>query len=155
MSHTTTVKGLAIKSDDSIRAAVLALQAQGIDVELKENAVPRMFYRHQEEAVGKCEFVINVKKAQYDVGLKKNKAGDYEIIFDEWGGGIRNQIGITKTDSSWDDDEKRLAHIAKFTLEYNKHLVTSQFNAQNIFDIEQVTGDNGEIQMVANLSIWG
>ena len=155
MSHTTTVKGLAIKSDDSIRAAVLALQAQGIEVELMENAIPRMFYSHQEEAVGKCNFVIKVKKAQYDVGLKKNNVGDYDLIFDEWGGGIRNQIGITKTDSSWDDDEKRLAHIAKFTREYNKHLVTSQFNAQNIFDIEQVTGDNGEIQMVANLSIWG
>lgn len=174
MSHTTTVSGLSIKFADSIRAAVTEMKTNGLNVELLENATPRMYYPHQMQEVGDCDFVLKVKDAKYDVGLKWNsEAEEYDLIFDEWGGNqnssfawdgsIRNAIGIkskhpeaTKIGDSpdWDDNDKRLAHIAGFTTSYNRHLIQSKFTEQGWYDTTMTTTEDGGTTMVANLGMY-
>lgn len=119
MSHTTTLKGVEIKDVSAIRSAVANLKARGINIELVENAMPRMYYREQERDVGNCEFVLKLPGSRYDVGLKKNKAGNYEPVFDEWNRQVQGQIGAACPVPS--TAEGRAQHaIGQFLQEYGK-----------------------------------
>jgi hypothetical protein len=106
MSHTTSVKSVPIKSECALRAAVRRLQAAGIDCELLENAVPRMFYENQiglhvkaaEEArstgermglqfhgnAEECDFVLKLNDSFYDIGFLRDKNGHWQMFFDDY-----------------------------------------------------------------------
>ena len=89
-----------MKSRASIKAMAQDLRAQGVNVELLENAVPRMYYRNQiaQHIKGSkegsdfiyqanpevCDFVLRVPDAYYDVGFLKHKDGHYVPVFDDY-----------------------------------------------------------------------
>ena len=95
MSHTTTIKGLAIKSASAIRAAVERMRKDGVNVELLEKAVPRMYFESQARDVGECDFVLKFPESRYDLGLKK-EGEEYTPYFDSWAGEIQKNIGARK-----------------------------------------------------------
>jgi hypothetical protein len=106
MSHTTTLKTVAIKSAEALQAAVNYLKEQGVDCELLQDAKPRMYYANQH---GKCDYVLKLNNSIYDVGFDKQEDGSYLPVFDSWGGHIQNQIGMPKSCSVPKTEEERAA----------------------------------------------
>ena len=98
MSHTTTVKSVQIKSVSALKQMAKNLVQKGLNVELLQNSVPRMYYRDQIartlKAQGKkmqyhanveeCDYVLRVKDAFYDIGFLKDDEGNYVPLFDDF-----------------------------------------------------------------------
>ena len=98
MSHTTTVKTVQIKSVSALKKMAINLKNKGLNVELVENAVPRMYYKDQiartlkkssapmqyHSNVEECDFVLVVKDSYYDIGFLKNVDGEYVPLFDNF-----------------------------------------------------------------------
>ena len=94
MSHTTTLKTIQIKSVAALQEAVEFLSSQGINCELQQNVVPRMYYDNQ---VGKCDYVLKLRDCAYDVGFQKQDDGSYLPVYDSWAGHLQNVIGSPTT----------------------------------------------------------
>lgn len=147
MSHTTKIEGVSIKNEKAIRKAVENLKAKGINISLKENATPRMYYDAQEREVGKCEYVLHLPDAKYDVGLKKQADGSYTPIYDEYMGSVGKQIGgackIPKT-----DEEKSLWGIGQFSQEYAKEAATMAAEAEGWYVQDTTMDEDGNVHLV-------
>ncbi len=148
MSHTTTIKGVHITNADAIRLAVNDLRARGIDIALKTNATPRMYYREQEREVGKCEFVLSLPKGHYDVGLKWNAdTNQYDPVFDEYMGDVSNNIGATCPIPA-DLGESGNAAIGQFTQLYGRHATRMAAQAQGYMVEQDYIDADGVVQMI-------
>lgn len=90
MSHTTTLRNVAIRDVSAMMQAVADLKADGVNCELVENAKPRMYYTKQGET---CDYVLKLNDGQYDVGFAHQEDGSYAPVMDTWGGHVGNQIG--------------------------------------------------------------
>lgn len=90
MSHTTTLKNVAIRDANAMRQAVAELQAKGIKCQLAENCKPRMYYGEQGEV---CEFVLKLEDGKYDVGFQLQEDGTYAPQLDTWNNEVGKQIG--------------------------------------------------------------
>jgi hypothetical protein len=98
MSHTTAIKGLAIKDVSAIRSAAAKLKNQGVNCTLVENAAPRMYYPDQyrkDHGRSSCEFVLKLHDSEYDLGFELQKDGTYAPIFDEFSSYISGQLGAS------------------------------------------------------------
>lgn len=97
MSHTATVKSVPIKDIRALHQMAAELNSKGVKCELKQNAIPRMYYQDQlKRHLGNnknftlnsnsemCDYVLNVKDAYYDIGFVKDKDGNYVPIFDDF-----------------------------------------------------------------------
>jgi hypothetical protein len=148
MSHTTTLQGIKMVDAKAIRQSVEDLIAEGINIVLKENAVPRMYYEHQARDVGKCEFVLSLPKARYDVGLKLNKdTGEYEAIFDEFMGSVAGQIGATCT---WTPEMNKGEHaIGRFSQRYGVNAFKNEAKKHGMSVTEKCL-PSGEIVLEAD-----
>jgi hypothetical protein len=96
MSHTTKIKSVVIKDVIALQNAVTRLQKQGVSIELKRNAKPRMFYQDQLKKhlnVENADYVLHLPKSKYDVGLVKNQQGEFDIYFDNWNGYVAQELG--------------------------------------------------------------
>jgi hypothetical protein len=98
MSHTTVIKTVPIRSVSALRETVKALQAQGIKIEMKENAVPRMYYPDQlrtqlKRSKSEADIVLHLSDSKYDVALLAKADGTYDIAYDTWNGYVSNVLG--------------------------------------------------------------
>ncbi len=102
MSHTTKVKSVVIRDVRAIRAAVQELQRAGRKIALKENAVPRMYYKDQfqnstkrqtAEYVIECQGMSNITGKPCDVGLVKQDDGTFVPYLDTWGNYVKEHCG--------------------------------------------------------------
>ena len=99
MSHTTTVKSVAIRDIEALRSAVKELQDQGVDCHLEEgtNIAPRMYYSQQQaELKGKTPYVLRLKNSNYDVGFQRMEEDgevNYAPVTDFFGGDIKRNLG--------------------------------------------------------------
>ena len=104
MSHTTSINTVPMKSASALREAVARLQRMGINCELLENAVPRMYYRDQIEQHVKaqqdlgntsdgyqfhanpeeCDYVLRLPDSFYDIGFLRNAEGSLVPFFDDY-----------------------------------------------------------------------
>lgn len=170
MSHTTTVKSVPIKSRSALRSAAQALRSAGINCELVENAVPRMFYENQirmhiqskmPEAYryhanpDECDFILRLPGCRYDIGfLTDIKTGDLIPLFDDWAKSISNTLGakFTGVVEHWsgqrDDTEQTLHSIGKLLQEYSKQAIMESA-AQDGISIESCEYDKeGVLQIM-------
>ena len=115
MSHTTTIRSVGIRDTQAIEQAVSKLKAAGVQVELKTNCKPRMFYDNQGEV---CEYVLGLA-GKYDVGLKKQADGTFAPMFDEWGSHVANVLGATGSRPA-NRDDAMLHQIGKFLQAYTE-----------------------------------
>ncbi len=100
MSHTTTVKSVAIRDIDALRSAVKELQDAGVNCSLEEgeNIAPRMYYDQQsKELRGKTPYVLRLPNSRFDVGFQRvedeNGEVTYAPVTDFHGGYVANEIG--------------------------------------------------------------
>jgi hypothetical protein len=147
MSHTTTLRGVQITNPTAIQRAVADLVSQGIQIELLENATPRMYYKRQENEIGKCDYVLKIANSRYDVGLKWNaKEKQYDAIMDTWAGEVAGQIGATCPAPR--DAGKQGEHaIGKFTQRYLLHAAKISAMNEGYSVIGENIGDDGAIQL--------
>lgn len=147
MSHTTTLSNITITNATAIRRAVEDLRQEGIEIELIENAIPRMYYQHQAREVGKCDFVLKLPKSQYDVGLKWNsKSKEYDVFLDTWAQQVSGQIGATCPMPSSDTAKGEHA-IGRFTQRYGLHAAKIAAFEQGYDVIGETIDDDGNIQL--------
>lgn len=129
MSHTTKVKSVVIRDVRAIRAAVQELQRAGRKIVLKENAVPRMYYKDQfrnstkrqtAEYVIECQGMSNITGKPCDVGLVKQDDGTFVPYLDTWGNYVKEHCGNPKLTAKDGLTESDIA-IAAFSQAYSKH----------------------------------
>lgn len=93
MSHSTTINSVPIRSIAALRKAVKELVAQGISLELEENATPRMYFvdqmqKHFKQPSEICPAVVRVNEAYYDVAFipDPDNPGALKAAFDDYNG---------------------------------------------------------------------
>lgn len=144
MSHTTTIKSVAIRDAQAIRQAVERLQGKGVNINLLENTKPRMYYESQGE---KCEFVLHLPGARFDVGLKLQKDGTYAAMYDEHARHVGNVIGAACNIPNNRDDQA-LHQIGQFMQAYSEFAAVNAA-AQSGFMVESVETDkDGNVQLM-------
>jgi len=143
VSHTTTIRGLAIKDVGAIRRAVAELQSKGVKISLAENTKPRMYYRQQEVM---CDFVLKLENANYDVGLVKQADGTYNVITDEYGGTVARAVGascpVPKT-----AEERALWAIGQFGQQYARFAAINAATAQGYMIERDYFDEHGNVQL--------
>lgn len=134
MSHTTTIKNLAITDIGVLRQAVQSLQEQGIRCELVENVKPRMYYNDQH---GVCPYVLKMAGSQYDVGFELQGDGSYAAVMDVHGGYIQKALKGTSTNP-----------LGGLIQEYGKHAAINAAVMQG-YNVESCAYDEqGNLQLV-------
>lgn len=150
MSHTTTLKSLAIKDENAIVKAVEDLQKRGINCRLDRNTKPRMYYTRQEVD---CDYVIRLDdsaKAAHgkplDVGFQKQKDGTFAVIMDEWANGVGSQIGATCAIPQT-AEERAMHTIGQFGQLYAKHAAINAATAQGYIVQRDYLDAEGNVQL--------
>jgi len=148
MSHTTRLKTVSIKSITAVRAAVQALQAKGVRVELKEKVKPRAYYG--ETQIGVCDYVLYLPDGQYDVGLDRQEDGTYAPVFDEWGSHVGRKLGADVNACPMPTTmEGRAQHqIGQFMQEYTKAATIEAAIAQGYMVESATVDDQGQCHLV-------
>lgn len=144
MSHTTTLKSVAIRDVVAIQSAVRDLSAKGIGIELKTNCKPRMYYANQGEV---CEFVLGLTEGKYDVGLKLQKDGTYAAQLDTHANYVSGQIGAACPMPN--TPEGRAQHaIGQFMQSYARHAaINTAVNAGYMVESDTIDAQ-GNVQLV-------
>ena len=160
MSHTTTLKGLAIKDVSAIRAAVAELKTSGVNVELLTEAKPRMYYADQHRRdggyghnEGTTAFVLKLP-GRYDVGLDLKQDGTYNPVFDEFAGDVAaslGALGVTPAESrgfGYMTEASGKYAIGRFLQGYAKHAAINAAQAQGYFVESAEVDTKGSVQLV-------
>jgi hypothetical protein len=151
MSHTTKIDGVSINNPAIIRKAVENLQKRGVNVRLKQNQQPRMYYAHQAAEVGPCDYLLELPGSRYDVGLKKAQDGSYDVLFDEWGNDVSRQIGA-QCPMPGTEKERSLWAVGQFMQEYAKEAAINTAQNQG-YMVDDVTMDaDGNVNLVLNVT---
>lgn len=177
MSHTTSVKSCPIKSISALQAAVAQLQQQGVQCELRQNSVPRMYYndqisrhvRKREEELRKqgkdegyvfhtnpeeCDYVLHLHKASYDIGFLRNRKGEYVPFFDDWRQSIAGQLGakyggkVEHWSGDRDASEQQLHSVGKLLQAYTKHACIEAAVADGGMVLSDEIDANGHVQLM-------
>jgi len=158
MSHTTSIKTVAIKSITAVRAAVEELNRKGIRCELRENSVPRMYYPNQLQMhKGRkneiADAVIHLPGSRYDVALLKQEDGSYECVFDDWQKEVAKVLGqpFKGTTEHWSgnrpDTEQTLHSVGKFLQEYSVCAAVEAATMAGYSVLGHSTDANGCVQL--------
>lgn len=144
MSHTTSLKSVAIRDVHALRAAVAELQAAGVNCNLAQNVQPRMYYGNQH---GKCDFVLQLPNSRFDVGFDKQADGSYIPVFDEFGNCVGKEIGATCPIGR--TAEERAAHqIGRLMQSYAKHTTINAAVSQGYCVESTMTDSDGNLHLV-------
>ena len=137
MSHTTTLSNVAIRDIQALNKAVSELQADGINCELVEKAVPRMYFSEQGE---ECDYVLKLKDGKYDVGFKyESKQDAYVPVLDTYNNHVGKQIGATCPMPG--SPEGRAQHaMGRLMQGYAKNAAINSA-VKNGYSVDQVTVD--------------
>ncbi len=146
MSHTTTLRSVAIRDASAIRAAASALKAKGINCDLIENASPRMYGSHQ---TMQCEYVLKLNDGTYDVGFKLQKDGTYSPVFDEYQRHVGGQIGanVDVCPMPKTQDGKAQHQIGQFMQAYTEAATINAAVAQGYSVESTVTDAEGNVHL--------
>lgn len=142
MSHTTTLKTVNISDTQALSDAVDFLRSRGLEAELVQNAVPRMYYANQ---YGKCDYVLRLPKSLYDIGFDKQKDGSYAPVFDSWAGELQRQIGNPEScPIPVTQEEREAAAVASLLNAYGVFAAKRQLESEGYygFDISVNEADN-------------
>lgn len=146
MSHTTTLKGVAIRDVSALRQATTKLKAKGINCELVENTRPRMYSTQQGPT---CQYVLKLHDGKYDVGFHKQSDGTYAPVFDEWRGHVGNQIGadVNVCPMPGTPEGKAQHQIGQFMQAYTEAATVNAAVGQGYSVEESVTDEQGNVHL--------
>ena len=136
MSHTTTLKNVAIRDVQAMHQAVAELQQAGVNCELVEGGSPRMYSSNQKE---ECAYVLHLKDGQYDVGFQTQDDGTLSPVLDVWGNHVAGQIGAACPMPN-SNEGRAQATIGKFMQSYSKNAAVNAAIAQG-YTVESIEYD--------------
>jgi hypothetical protein len=146
VSHTTTIKSIVINSKEALVAAVRELNQQGIICNLKENSVPRAYYKGQ-TGMEKADLVLTLTQAPYDIGLYKQTNGEYELRTDFWGGHVEKLLSSHASSEDRTPETKVQAKLGKLYQSYAAN--AAEIAAQNQgYQTQRVNAKDGSMQIV-------
>lgn len=146
MSHTTTIKAIAIVDVEALRAAVAELAQSGMKISLQDGGTPRAYFNNQ-KGMGAADFVIKLGDAPYDIGVYKNEAGTYELRTDFWGGSVERVLGAQASSAEKRDQAK----LGKLYQMYGVHATLRQARKQGYSARRHVAAD-GTIKVELEVS---
>jgi hypothetical protein len=148
MSHTSIIKGIELRDARAIEQAVADLRAKGVEIELRINETPRMYYESQAREVGVCDYVLRLGKSRYDVALKRNPmTGTYDVFLDTWGGDIAGAIGAT-CPLPRDEYARAAEHaIGQFVQRYGVNVSKNQAR-QAGYEITEMVDESGTVHLM-------
>jgi len=86
MSHYTQIKcSLTIGDLDFIKEA-----CKELGLTFRIGGKVRFFYNHDQKT---ADYVISIPGSNYDVGLKADKKGNFELIYDKFDGSVERILG--------------------------------------------------------------
>ena len=86
MSHYSTIKcTLTINDLDFIKDA-----CKELGLTFRVGGKVRFYYTHDEQT---ADYVISIPGSRYDVGLKKDKQGNLELVYDKYDGSVEKVLG--------------------------------------------------------------
>lgn len=144
MSHTTLVKSVAIRDTNAIAQAVDRLKSKGVNVELKQNIKPRMYFSQQGEV---CEYVLSMPGCRFDVGLKLQKDGTYAPMYDEHANIVGNVIGAACRLPS-DRDDRSLHQLGQFLQAYAEFAAVNAASAAGYAVESSTVDENGNVELM-------
>ena len=145
MSHTTTIKAVAIRDPRAILSAVEELQKAGINIELRQNQKPRMYYQGQGDV---CDYVLHLKDTKYDVGLKLNAEGVYEAQLDTFMDYVESQLGAKACPMPGTPEGRAQHAIGRFLQTYGKHAAINEAVNAGYFVESAEYDEQGSLQLV-------
>ena len=138
MSHTTTLSNVAIRDISALRKAVTELQQSGVNCELVEGGVPRMYFSKQGD---ECEYVLKLNDGKYDVGFKYESDQDaYVPVLDTYSGHVGKQIGAMCPMPTSQEGKAQHA-MGKLMQGYAKNAAINAAVQQG-YSVDQVTVDD-------------
>lgn len=140
MSHTTTISTLLLSDVKAIKGAIKELQSQGVKCDLLEAAVPRSY---QGNTMKKADFCLKLHDSPYDVGMYKNKDGEFSLATDFYMGHVEKILGVTPGK----DDDRNQAKLGKVYAAYASNAIERQA-AQQGYSVSRVKGDDGGVRLV-------
>jgi len=144
MSHNTVIKDVKIADVSCLQSAIANLQKQGVKINFNPD---RKTFRTYIGQPNKCDAVIELPGAQYDVGLVKQPDGTMLPVFDHdlrHGNPIACELRPNDKVNRYDDS---LA-IAKLVQEYSAVVAEKELALKGMTSMRQTT-DDGAIQVVA------
>lgn len=146
MSHTTTLKGVAIRDVAALRTAATQLKAKGVNCELVENVKPRMYSTQQGPT---CEYVLKLNDGRYDVGFHKQSDGTFAPVFDEYQRHVGKQIGADVNACPMPDtpEGKAQHQIGQFMQAYTEAATINTAVAQGYTIEGTVTDEDGNVHV--------
>lgn len=139
MSHTSSVKSIAISSIEALQAAVNELNTLGVKCSLIANAQPRAYFSNQ-SGMGKADYVIKLDNSRYDVGLYKTAEGGYEVRTDFWGEDVKNQLGAVASGPG----KAEQAKMGKLFQAYGVHAAMQEARRKGLQATRQKGADGKE-----------
>lgn len=140
MSHTTYVRTLLLSDEEAIKGAIKELKAQGVDCDLLESVCPRSYGGTR---MKQADFCLQLKDSPYDVGLYKDKDGNYAAATDFYQGHVEKVLGVTPGK----DDNHNQAKLGKLYQAYATSAIETQAARQG-YSVSRVAGENGNVQLV-------
>lgn len=140
MSHTTTISTLLLSDETAIKGAIKELQSQGVNCELLEAAVPRCYPGN---TMKKADFCLKLADSPYDVGLYKNKDGEFSAATDFYNGHVEKVLGVVPGEK----DNRDQAKLGKLYQAYAQNAIERQA-AQQGYSVSRVKSDNGGVRLV-------
>lgn len=140
MSHTTTIQTLLLSDEDAIRGSIKELQAQGVKCDLLEAAIPRSYPGN---TMKKADFVLKLEDSPYDVGMYKNKDGEFSLATDFYNGHVEKVLGVTPGEG----DDRTQAKLGKVYAGYAQHVISQQAARQG-YSVTRTRADNGGVRLV-------
>lgn len=148
MSHTTTIKSVAVKDIPALKSAITELNSKyKRNIQLLENTTPRMYYTSQEQEVGKCPYVLKLDNSRYDVGLKYDENKNLYPIMDIHGGDITRQLGTSCRIGT--QEERAIGELMQL---YTKHAAINSATSQGYMVESVATLEDGRIELTIGVS---
>ena len=155
MSHTSKISSIKIVDLGAFNQAVNDLQAQGLQIEVRHNEVPKAYYDNQEGLNTPAHTVLKIAGVPYDVALYESDVkGQYELRTDFFMGAVADALGadqayISTIDTSTEEgrEEVEQAQLGKLYQRYAYNAVMNTVAMQG-GSVEEHVGADGEIQLV-------
>lgn len=141
MSHTTKLTGIKIVDIEALKDAIAHLKNEGVNISLKENTKPRMYYRSQEYVV---DYVISIPDSAYDIGLEKQADGSYAPIYDAFNGEVRNQVGAPYHVVGETVEEQKTLDMSKIVDLYGVYAAKNQLESEGYIYGSSVTYNSSD-----------
>lgn len=154
MSHTSSISTIKIVDLAAFDQAINDLRAEGLNITVVENAVPKAYYQNQSGMDTPAKKVLKIEGAAYDVALYETGHGQHELRTDFWGGSVARALGadqsyVATIDRTTDEgrEEAQMAQLGKLYQRYSRNAVMNTVVMSGGSCTEEIMPD-GSIQLV-------